>query len=1704
MNIFDLRNNVLDNYHRYVKSFLNIRDDRIRSFVHQELETGALWPEALLQLNPSYQTGRSVADLVDAGSLHPLCKPIFQRDNKPFRLYHHQEQALRIAATRQPYVVTTGTGSGKSLTYFVPIIDHILKNNPQPEKVRALIVYPMNALINSQQREIGELLSNEGVPKDAIRCRRYTGQERGEERAYLQKHPPHILLTNYVMLELMMSRPQEWVFLDQALANLEFLVLDELHTYTGRQGADVSMLVRRVRQRSGNPNLLCIGTSATMVSRGSRDEQRQAVAEVASKIFGVTVSADHVIDEKLERSTKFSDEVSQHALREAVLAELPADQKSFVLSPFAAWIEKTFGLESGENGFRRRVPITIKQGAEKLAEITDLDIKVCEPKIKAMLHHGSRLMVDGKPIFAVRLHQFLSQGGAVYASFDEPLERELTLSGQLFAAEEDGQTRLLAPLSFCRVCGQEYYQVTRRGAANERFEPRLSKEIADNQNNDLDHGYLLLEEAGQQLWNPERLEEWPETWLRETKGGLKLKAEYREFEPKRYYVFPSGHCSLEPQPNATPAWYFPVPFLVCLNCGVVYDKRTSEFRKLSRLSSEGRSTATTLLAITTVSQLQCDGEVEKEAQKLLSFTDNRQDASLQSGHFNDFVQVSLLRSAIYNALPENGYLRHAEIASTVFKTLNLPQSAYARNPGDIGARPRLNREAMIAFLEYQIFQDLRRGWRIVQPNLEQCGLLLMDYDGLQEVCEDHEHWSQNPVLSQASSENRYLTIKAFLDHIRRELAIDANCLDGSRHESLKRQANETLKSPWIFDDQETLAESEWFRLGTGLEAKFSLSPISVIGKYLRSTRAWPFLPSLLDTTPYEEMLRYLLEVLERAGLLVVEREGDDFRLQVETDVLQWRKGMGEYHEFDPVRVNRTRASGLDEIQRQANQFFLQLYREKAAHLTQLAGAEHTGQTSKERREEREQKFRAGELASLFCSPTMELGIDIRDLLTVNMRNVPPSPANYAQRSGRAGRAGQPALITTYCSTGSGHDQYFFRRQPQMVAGVVVPPRLDISNQELIESHLHAVWLAEVGLDLKSSIAETINLEHEKLPLKSHIAERIHLKEEAIQRCLQTCREILAQCHEELRGASWYSEQWLEFLIRRTPEVFDRGFERWRGLYHTADQQLREASNTIDRAHLLGLNQAERGRWERLRREALNQKDLLCNQAGGDDTDFYPYRYLASEGFLPGYNFPRLPVRAYIPTGRDKGEYLARPRFLAISEFGPRNIIYHEGQKFAVVRSLLPIGNQDARLVQAKLCASCGAFYNGIELEDDVCSECGHELNTDNGEYLANLLQMAPVAAQQRERISCNEEERVRQGYHLTTHYRFAIQDGNTRKILAEVKNRKDETLLQLSYGPAAHLWRINHGWKRGEASGFALELSHGIWGKRPGDQEDTALDAGQERIQTGVKIFVADTRNMLLLKPEVATMMNEAKLSNLQYALLKGMCAHFLIDEDEIATERIGTGDQQSILYWEAAEGGVGVLQRFVDDPGAMAAIASTALEICHFDARNGGNLRDPNDCARACYDCLLSYTNQRDHLSMDRHMIKEFLIQLADCETALSYKTRTYDQQHDWLRHRTDGRSQLERTFLDHLYRDGRRLPDEAQKLLANYGCRPDFFYEQNFACIFCDGSVHDEQEQHKRDEAVRNRLRAGGLRVVVIRYDRPLAEQIAENEDLFGVVRA
>ncbi|MGH3276636.1 MAG: DEAD/DEAH box helicase [Streptosporangiaceae bacterium] len=320
MDVFEVRDQLVADYREYTGSFVDIHDPRIRAHVDERMAQGYQWPDPWVSLNPNFAPGGTITELVAAGLLHPGCEQIFRLKadggdaaglvargdaaGPVLRLHRHQ-RAVEIARDGHSYVLTTGTGSGKSLAYIIPIVDRVLRARADGSwrpGIKAIVLYPMNALANSQLGELGKFLETGFPDGPPVTFARYTGQENEEARQRVIVDPPDILLTNYVMLELVLTRPRERRLIEAA-QGLEFLVLDELHTYQGRQGADVALLTRRLRQACGGPGPQCVGTSATMATEGDLAGRRQAVAEVASDLFGVTVAPEHVIGETLERVT---------------------------------------------------------------------------------------------------------------------------------------------------------------------------------------------------------------------------------------------------------------------------------------------------------------------------------------------------------------------------------------------------------------------------------------------------------------------------------------------------------------------------------------------------------------------------------------------------------------------------------------------------------------------------------------------------------------------------------------------------------------------------------------------------------------------------------------------------------------------------------------------------------------------------------------------------------------------------------------------------------------------------------------------------------------------------------------------------------------------------------------------------------------------------------------------------------------------------------------------------------------------------------------------------------------------------------------------------------------------------------------------------------------------------------------------------------
>lgn len=1704
MNVFQTHADIVSDYATYIRSFLKISDPAIRSTVEQALDQGTLWPEPLLQFNPSFEMYGSLEDLVKNKEIHPDIRDIF----KGFSLYRHQVDAIRLGTSGNDFIVTSGTGSGKSLTYIGSIFHHLL-SNPLAKGVTAIVVYPMNALINSQYEEFTRYKDNyekttgKSFP---ISFGQYTGQEKEEKRAEMRENPPQILLTNYMMLELLLTRVRERSIRDGIYENLSYLVFDELHTYRGRQGADVAMLIRRIRARCVKP-VVCIGTSATMVSVGSLAEQRSEVARVATKLFGKPFTSDQIINETLSRSLGAGGEIPEPlSLANAIDGGIDqkADIEKLKAHPVAVWLENRIALEDREGYLVRGKPLRLSEIAQLLASDSGKSEQQCDEFLQVLLQWISAVNQRTQEAglrytqLPFKLHQFISQTGSVYTTLDQDENRFISLEPGVYKVD-DNEKKPIFPNVFSRASGHAFICVSKVG---NRLEPREFRSSSDD-DSEANDGYLIV---GEEIWDLlEDGELLPEAWIRQTKSGPVPETKKKAFFPTKLYFNELGECS-ETKSLKWWGWFMKAPLLFDPTAGVFYDTKTNEGTKLTKLGSEGRSTSTTIATFSMLNRLN-DAGYRQEDQKLLSFTDNRQDAALQAGHFNDFVQVVRLRAGIRKALetaPDQS-LNYATIGEAIFKALAIPFIEF----GNRNEEPQFSsvgedyERCFQNYLFYRVIADLRRSWRIVLPNLEQCALLEVTYADLDKRASDAA-WNNFPLIGDLTLDDRKEFISTILDFFRLEYAIHSeNFLTQSKIKESEKHFREMLRAPWTLDRNEELREPFFIRYDPlHKSARFSsksMGPASALGKYVKHYVRQNGIDLDLKGPNYRVFIERLMAMLEQADFLKSQLATNEksekvpvYRLRLEKIV--WKLGDGKAVKADVIKQR-----SYKEQAPRPNIFFQSLYTRDFSKVKRLRGEDHTGQLNTDVRIEREELFRAGKISALFCSPTMELGIDIRNLSVVHMRNAPPNPSNYAQRSGRAGRSGQAALVFTYCSTYSPHDRHYFKEQAALVSGAVMAPRLDLCNRELLASHLNALVASEIGMPGiddagtgKPSIMRLVVDDNDAMPLSTEVRSGLEMSQTAFNEIKSTFKRTIRDFEGELaaNGSTWYSDIWIEQNLSKMADNLDGALVRWRRLYKSARTILSRATQQIDSGKL-SLGSDEYRKHKRNQDQATRQLDLLRNDLSGRSSElseFYPYRYLASEGFLPGYNFTRLPLRVFLPTGDSAGEFVSRPRSIALREFGPLNIIYHNGRKYRV--NQLVIQDAESSLTEAKVSTKTGYFMTGDEAKDSTCPFSGVDLSDNSQkEHIHNLVEMSESRAEEIDRISCEEEERVSRGYEIKTY--FSIDGGHTDRIRKAVARTSENALLNLRYIPAVRLIHVNSQWRSQKTEGFPIGMVSGDW--RSSIPEPDANLKEEFRL---VKLWTSNLADALYIEPIQPLGLKPEGVITLQHALKRAIERVFQVEPNEIGVVAIGDPEAPNILLFEAAEGSLGILSQFVEDVDVFHDVITHAISLCCFDDEG---YKEP-----ASYDDLLSYYNQRDHKIIDRHLIKDALEKLRICSIEIQTNSGfgSYDEQYEALQRGLDPTSSTERKFIKHLYDNGLRLPDAAQKRVEGLYVQPDFYYEPRI-WVFCDGTPHDEPAVQADDETKRQAIMARGDEVWVYYYKDSLTELVAARPDIFRKVR-
>lgn len=1596
MDVFSLNQKTIERYESFSRSFANIRSNDIQSAIDQAYNDRRYVREPLISLNPRFRSGASVDVRAADGTILADTAKVFRRnDGTPIELYVHQDLALGMAQSGKAFVVTTGTGSGKSLCFFIPLIDAAIRARAAGEtrRTRAIIIYPMNALANSQLEEINGFLRGADLTNPPV-VERYTGQESEAERERIAANPPDILLTNFMMLELLLTRADRKGrrVLENA-RGLDWLVLDELHTYRGRQGADVAMLVRRLRDRLSPDHLRCIGTSATMTSSDAvTEDPATVVANTATMIFGDRIEPEAVIGETLVRATR-------GAVDRAVLAQSirtpPVRLANVALEtePLIVWAETRIGLTDDPMPRRRR-PRTLTEAALELAEESCEPVPDCVAALEHALSMASmpenlRGGPSDRAFLAYKLHQYLSGPDSLYATLGPEGERTIRFDKQ---KTDPGAEARLFEVRFCRKCGQDYHPVRAvPDGAGRRYVPRS---IDDEPLDDQDETGFLCRAEGLPFEGHQDL---PSSWLEETaNGSTRVKRNYRERVPFQVSVDSQGV-----EGSGLGMWFMKGKFSLCLRCGDTPPGQGRDRNRLSGLSAEGRSSATTILNSVALEEMDA---AEPGRGKLLTFTDNRQDAALQAGHFNDHVFVTKLRAAIFAAVREAGAdgLAGRDFGDAVRRALGYAWSNEDSHEewlrDDIRGRRATEAEVLLSrIIAHRVWTDQRRGWRFTNPNLEDLDLVRVEYSMLPGLAEEDSIFAGAPdVLRDAPAQVRLKALRILLEHMRTGLAIDVEALDRQRFEEIAEESRRYLQAPWAIHEKERPREAAWLMLEGTSRANISLrdegivlrgSAQSALGKALVDERLWG---RRLRRNEVTEVIEALLEATAHDDYAFVRAQRTPF------GPMGWKLDPGA------LKLCGVREPAVEESGKAPpNLYFRELYTRVAdnmlarrAPLRGLEAREHTAQVDKDLRQHRERRFRFAEddqkqiretphdsetsrrLPLLVCSPTMELGVDISTLEHVHLRNVPPTPANYTQRAGRAGRAGQAALITTYCAAQSPHDQYYFADPGQMVAGSVQPPLLDLGNEELVVSHCHAIWLAESGVELAPAIAEVLDLTRGdgKYPLRADVAAAL-----SVPGLTSRAAERMVAVLSQIAGRP-FGYDLAESTARAAFENFGRAFDSWR-------RRLSAAEDQRDRGYRLSkstqASAEERRQGDRSYNSARRQIELLKSGKDSNSSDFFTYRYLATEGFLPGYNFPRLPLTAFVPGAerRSRGDFLSRARFLAISEFGPGSMIYHEGQSFRVTRAMLP---PDARSIDGsglstevmRLCPSCGVIQSS-----DAPERCeGCNVAIPNLIELRDTFRVENVEAAPAERISANDEERQRQGFDIQTAFAF---QGEPQRVRLRDGDGKD--LATISYGPRTRIARINKGLRRRrdkDLYGFKIGTHSGRWRGSASDGEtdpDARLSAEPEQT---VLPMVEDRKNAMLLVP--SRHLEVEDVATLQSALARGLERVFRLEEGEIAVDPVPDRDTRNgLLFYEASEGGAGVLSR-ISRQDDLKAVVRTALEIMHLEEAEG-EWRDREDapCVEGCYRCILTYFNQPDHELIDRRRseVRRFLADLLSAE---------------------------------------------------------------------------------------------------------------------------
>jgi ATP-dependent helicase YprA (DUF1998 family) len=1557
-------------YRRYLATTFSPSEPRLReAYQHALAREFQLTRGPYLQAAAPYARGRTVRQLVEAGVLNPAFLRFEGSDALPLDrpLHSHQETAILKAVSRgRNLIVATGTGSGKTECFLIPVLDGLFREiaagTVSQAGVRALLLYPMNALANDQLRRLRRLLA----PFPEVTFGRYVGDTKTDpkealdafrqrfprepklrnellSRQEMQDQPPSILLTNFAMLEYLLLRPRDSALFDgETGRHWRAVALDEAHVYDGAAGAEIAMLLRRVRDRvvaSERGRLQCFATSATL-GRGREDFPE--LLEYAGAIFDEPFEWDDEDPERQDIVTatrrrlaradasytiplpayaEINDARAASTLTTATLAELLARHGVPVAQSAESAVDAALAELLASDANVVEVQRRLETGSQEFHEIADAVlgpnhaadlVELVDSAVAA--RHGE----DDAPVLPARYHFFLrSLEGAFVCFASDHSEASprflLTRHESCPACLAEGRKAMMFELGTCRRCGAEYILGTHRLDQLVQAPPygKLT--------------YLLLDKAAAAADEDEADED--------EAGGDDGEP------PADRYVCPAcGHlsadrgvscpCGSRDDPIRTVVARPKQEGAPLRRCAACSARSTGEI--VGRFLA-GADAPVSVIASGVYQELPASSDAAVhdligEGRKMLVFADSRQDAAFFAPYLERTHRRATQRSLILGQVQRLARDEAPRFEGLVVAVRKMAEEALVIDPE--GSRQGNLAEVRTALLQELLAADRRQ-------SLEGTGLL--------EIALVFPRQFRAPRalldlgLSEQESED---LLRMLLDTVRQGAALttpegvdiqDDVFAPRNREYGVRQSGSKGDVIAWLPGRGSNRRLDIVTKVLTKVGAK--ADPTEVLGA------AWDYL-----SDPNGPWASVLVGYSDRRNgpLWRLSHERFEFRPMADDHLpgrcvrcrqLWWRTVRGVCQTYgcnglvEPI-------AGADEL---LNNHYAALYRDTVP--VGMAVQEHTAQWTQEEGGAIQDKFMRGDINVLSCSTTFELGVDVGEVESVLLRNVPPSPANYVQRAGRAGRRlSSAAFVVTYAQRRN-HDLAYFADPRRMIDGVIAPPRIRVDNPTIVRRHVHAVAFAAFEREVTEhrNVGEFFESAEGAPPASDAFVEWLHAKPVGVGEAV--VRVVPPETAESLGLDTW---DWVDALVEQSEEDPTRGWLRraTEEVHANVEELEARIKEAADERRFGGAGQLDR------QLATLRRTQLLS--------------FLARKNVLPKYGFPVDVVPLDLGrTGDENANKLELDRDLAIAitEYAP-------GSEIVAAKTLW---RSDGLRVQPGLawprrewaaCKLCGAVRQGLTRPPE-CTVCGS--SEIDGRLSGDLI--IPVFGF----VGSNSGKRpgdARPGRGFSSQSYFSeyrdtapelelVEELSHGGVLTHRRTSRQGQITVINRGPGSRGYQVCD--RCGYAAPAPIPVATG-GRKREAAHRDIRRPGKKDCTNWLKTSFLGHEYLTDVVEIRTSRPMSERGARSTLYALLEG-AARLSIKRDELdgTLYTYGVGAPSAFVVFDTVPGGAGHAQRVGREIAEIAQAALERVEQCECGPET------------SCYQCLRSYQNQAWHDELSR-----------------------------------------------------------------------------------------------------------------------------------------